>query len=486
MGMKEEHVSDMEERDDLVEWMEDAKISRRRLLKTGGALLGAAAAGPLIYTTEVSYAESLIRGNKSNLPYHANTNVKGSVLFWHHWSSPLRHGAIRTAIRQFNKYYKGIHVSDVPFVFPDDQSKVLAAVAAGKGMPDVFVTDRPKMWNYGGVHHAFDPLTSLAKRDHITGKEFWPFTWYESTYKGQVYALPYETDCRVIYWNRAMFIDAGLNSNKGPATWGDLSSLANKLDHKSGGQYDVVTFDPLWGGDLTSWPWTNRADFQNKKQYPTLNTSRMIQTADWMKSWNDRYGQANLNAIASQQTGGKDQFGLGHAATIVDIPSRQSQMNFYGVSFTTKKGDKPFPYWGVGLVPHNAGGKSYSFSGGFSLSMPHNGHRSKGTTDAAWEFIKFMAFVGQRTWAQLTFAIPTVPSIAKNDPILSAQPHWNVFMKAMALGHAGDRNFYDLLFPGDVVLTAQNDILNGKSSAKDALNAAQSQALTNMKRNGGP
>ena len=270
------------------------------------------------------------------------------------------------------------------------------------------------------------------------------------------------------------------------AVLGELASLANKLDHKSGGQYDVVTFDPLWGGDLTSWPWTNRADFQNKKQYPTLNTSRMIQSADWMKGWNDRYGQANLNAIALQQTGGKDQFGLGHAATIVDIPSRQSQMNFYGVSFTTKKGDKPFPYWGVGLVPHNAGGKSYSFSGGFSLSMPHNGHRSKGTTDAAWEFIKFMAFVGQRTWAQLTFAIPTVPSIAKNDPILSAQPHWNVFMKAMALGHAGDRNFYDLLFPGDVVLTAQNDILNGKSSAKDALNAAQSQALTNMKRNGGP
>ena len=486
---KEECVSDLHPDGFEPESFLEERVSRRRVLKAGGAMLGAAVAGPLLFTTEKTYAESLITANKSNLPYHANTGVKGSILFWHHWSSPLRHGAIRTAIRQFNQHYKRVHVTDVPFIFPDDQAKVLAAVAAGKGMPDVFVTDRPKMWNYGGVHHAFDTLTSLAKRDKITGKEFWPFTWYESTYKGQVYALPYETDCRVMYWNRALFIDAGLNANKGPATWNDLTPLAAKLDHKNGGQYDVVTFNPLWGADLTAWPWDNRTDFQDKHMRPTVNNSRMIQTAEWMKSWVDRYGKPNLDAIASLSTGGKDQFGLGHAATIIDIPGRQSSMNFYGVTFTTKKGDKPFPYWGVGLLPHNTGGKSYSYSGGFSLSMPRNAHRSGAVRDASWEFMKFMSFVGQRTWAQLTFAIPTVPSIARNDSILSAQPHWKTFMQAMALGHAGDRNLYDVLFPGDVIVTgtdAQDAIINGTKSAKDALDAAQAQALQNMKRNGGP
>src|SRR5436853_1671 len=69
------------------------RMSRRTLLAAGGAALGA---GPLIFSK--ADAEGLFSAaQKSNLPYKANTSVKGHVVMWHHYGSPLRHGAIREA-----------------------------------------------------------------------------------------------------------------------------------------------------------------------------------------------------------------------------------------------------------------------------------------------------------------------------------------------------------------------------------------------------
>lgn len=489
----EEQVTDMNEQDFLDESTEfvgffGERISRRRMLAAAGAAFGATAAGPLIFST-VDADELLF---KSNLPYNANTSVKGHITFWHHWASPLRHSAIRMAIKQFNQYYKGVTVSDTAFPFGANWDKVRTAVAAHSwsSMPDVIVSDRPSLWN-DARHKVYLPLTSMVKRDHVSGKSFWPFTWNEASYKGNVYGVPFETDVRVLFWNRAKFIDAGLNSNKGPKYWQDLPGYASKLDKKGSGPggWETVTFSPYkWGNGagLDTWVWDNRSDWQTSKQQPTINAARNIDTANWEKGWVDRYGVSTLTAVSSRNTDpAHNEFGNGFAAMFVHIPGQQAVMNYYGIQFTTAKGDKPFPFWGIGLLPYNKGGKPYSFSGGFSLSMPRNDKRSKAQADAAWEFMKFMAFVGQRTWGRVTNAIPTVPSIAQHDSVLNTTMHWKIFVEAMKYGHAGDRNFHDPLFPLDVVGPAQDDIMNGKKSAKDALDGAQAQALVNMKKPGG-
>ena len=269
--MEEKKVSDADPREDLFWLWQDEdywadeepwyaeKITRRRVLQTGGALLGAAAAGPLIFTT-VDAEEAFQR--RSNLPYKAHTGIKGNVEFWHHWASPLRRSAIRTAIRQFNRFYPNIHVKDVAFPFGTVWDKTVAAVAAKKGMADVVVSDRPTLWNFGHKKKVYERLTTLAKRDHINGKQFWPFTWREAVVSKQLYGLPYETDVRVLYWNRAKFMDAGLNANKGPVTWADLDRLSDKLDVKGGPGFETIGFSPTWGSGagLPSLIWLNRGE----------------------------------------------------------------------------------------------------------------------------------------------------------------------------------------------------------------------------------
>src|SRR5437868_11894458 len=116
--------SDEIERDDESAWRYSHKLSRRRVLQAGAAAAAAAAAGPLIFTTETTWAGQLLKNaGKSNLPYHANTSVSGTVTFWHHWASPLRHGVIRQIGRLFNHYYPKVHLNDIPFAFGDDWTK---------------------------------------------------------------------------------------------------------------------------------------------------------------------------------------------------------------------------------------------------------------------------------------------------------------------------------------------------------------------------
>lgn len=456
------------------------RISRRQVLKASLAAAGAAAAGPLIFTTNTDAAAE--EAKKSGLPYKANTNVKGTIVFWHHWASPLRHTSIRTIIKQFEQKYKHVKVVDTAFPFGDVWTKNVAAVAAGKGMPDVLVSNRPTLWYDGGLHKVYQDVTAMAKKDGLTkNKAFWPSIWSQVVFKKKLWGLPFEMDARVLYWNRALFQDNGLNPNKGPVTWADAQSFAQKLESINRTPSDVVGFYPTFGNSMgvDGWVWTDGGNVQNRKQRPTINSSQMVAAGEWMQWFGKRYPSDVVNAISSLNKPGLDQFGSGHAAMEVHIPGQQAVWNFFGVSFVNKQGVKPFPYWGVGTVPHAPGKKSINFTGGFSLSMPRNRRRKANVSEATWEFIKYMSFVGERTWSVLTQAIPVVESTARRDKFLNALPHWKVFLQAVALGDAGVRNTRDVNFPGDVTGPATSDIMNGKD-VKSVLDAAQAQALKNM------
>lgn len=463
------------------------RISRRSLLAASGAAFGAAASGPLIFSK--ADAEGLLRAaGKSNLPYKANTSVKGHVVFWHHYGSPLRHGAIREAISLFNKYYKHVTVSDVGFGFSADWDQMKTRIAAGSGIPDVIVSDRPKLYYDGAKHHFYQPVTDLVKRDGFKMSAYWPFIQRDSIVNKQVYGLGWETDCRVLFHLRATMIDNGLKPDVSPKTWNDIKTYANKLDQKGGSLngYSLVTFDPLENYDLTSWAWTNKGDAANSKGQPTINSAKMQETATWIKSWLDRYGGFSVDqAIAAHSSGGQADNPMTKKNTVfhVDTPTNQAVWEFYDLRFYTKAGKRIYPFYGAALVPYNTGGSPSNLTGGFDLSMPRK-KASAGQRDATWEFMKFMSLVGQKYFAEKVTAVPSVLSMAKNDPILKGTANWSTFLKGMAHGHPSIQT-KDPAFPTDVLGT---DVLNpmwrGDKSVKDTLDSAQQQAITNMNKPG--
>ncbi|HLJ69145.1 MAG TPA: extracellular solute-binding protein [Chloroflexota bacterium] len=462
------------------------RVSRRRALATGGALLGAAAAGPLIFT-KVD-AEGLLKSYlKTNLPYRANTSVKGHVVLWHHYGSPIRHNGIIQAINLFKKIYKGVSVSDVGFGFAADWTEMKTRIAAGSGIPDVVVSDRPKLYYDGARHHFYQDVSDLVKRDGLKMSAFWPFVQRDSIINKKIYGLGWETDCRTLYHLRATFIDAGLKPDVSPKTWNDLKRLADQLDGKGsslngyntyGGK--VVTFDPIQGYDYISWSWTNKGDAISPKGKPQFNSAREIDTANWVKGWLDRYGGFSTDqSISAHSQGSQASNPMTTKNTIfwVDTPTNEAVWLFYDLRFYTKDGKRINPFYSAALLPVNTGGKPYNLTGGFDLSMPRK-KESAAQRNATWEFMKFMSLVGQQYFAQQVLAIPSVQRMAQTNSILKSFPNYSTFLKAMPWGkpnyHTNDPSLESDVASSDVV----NAMWRGDKSVKDTLNAMQQNALT--------
>lgn len=449
------------------------RATRRDVLKVGGGLALATLGGARF--------PALLSAQGSTTPaYTAHTDVKGDITFWHFWGSPLRRTAVRRIVAQFKQMYPNINVKETYIPFSDIWNKNLAAVAAGSGMPDVIVEDRPQLANRA-KNNIETSLADLAKRDNVTGAAYWPFTWKEADVNGEPYGLPYETDIRVLYYNKAAFVDAGLDPDKPPTNWDDLWAYSDKLDQKDGDKLTRVGFYPLFGNTgLDQWAWCNGGEWQDASDNPTFTDPANVATLTWIKKWVDRYGASNIKALQSTfASGNQDGFMSGKVAMIVDIQGYTAVLNFYNPSFKTKK-DEDAGY-GVTDIPPAAGHKPASLSGGFALSIPHGAKQR----DASWEFIKYMSFVGQESWARDTYGMPTIEEMAKSDPILQAQPNWSYFVKAMSYGRAAVYNPYYPAMMSDLIPLATDDVVTGKKSPEQALADAQKKAEDEIKRNKG-
>ncbi|HEX6508078.1 MAG TPA: hypothetical protein VF221_10635, partial [Chloroflexota bacterium] len=354
-------------------------------------------------------------------------------------------------------------------------------------------SNRLSLWS-DAPKNLYVDLTPYNARDKVSGSVYFPITWQQSNVKvkgkTRLYALPFETDIRVMFYNRAALVDAGYKPDAAPKTWAQLASMADKLDKKTGSRYSRITAWPFDLG-LDQLVWLNNGDWQNSKQFPTANSAANVGAADWAKFYVDRYGgQTGYNFVKTSITNNNlDLFGSGLQVFHLDQPTYQDfTLVQYGAKFvpSTPKYSNLFPYWGVTYLPvAHSGVKPWSFSGGFSVSAPRNKHRSSATTAAAWEFIKFMSLVGQLTFERYAGNIPTVVKMA-HDPSLTTKQHWSQFIAALKYEHKLTQNKWDTQYPADVVQTAQNHITDGSQTAKQAMDAMQQQALTNMKRTGGP
>lgn len=449
------------------------RLARRGVLKLGAGLAAGAVGARLLPGR--AFAQT------GELPYTANTSLSGEIEFWHFWGSQLRRTAIRRAIALFNEVYPDIKVTETQVPFSDIWTRNLAAVAAGEGMPDVIVEDRPRLKDRAANDIEMS-LGDLAARDGVTGEQFWPFTWEEATTaEGVPYGLPFETDIRVLYYNKAAFIDAGLDPNKPPTNWDELATFSDALDIRDGDELTRVGFYPTLGNiGLADWGWNNGGEWQDADFNPTFNAPENVAALEWMKTWADRYGHDNLLALQSTfGSGTQDGFMSGKVAMIVDIQGYTAVLGYFGAQFVTEA-DENVGY-GVAAIPPAPGHEPAALSGGFALSIP----RGAENVEQAWEFVKFMAFVGQQSWSRDTYAMPTIQEVATTDAVLLASPNWPLFVEAMAYGRAATYNpYYPAMLP-DLLPTATTAALDGSQTPQEALDEAQGKAEEEVERSRG-
>ena len=140
-----------------------------------------------------------------------NPDVSGEIEIWHFWASPVRRTGLQRIIAMCQQKLPNITVTDTVKPFGDIWTANVAAVAAGSGMPDVIVSDRPTLPK-DAADGVYMSLQEFADRDGITRDQFYDWAWDQTLFEGQTYGIPFETDVRVLFLEQTALRSSGTRS----------------------------------------------------------------------------------------------------------------------------------------------------------------------------------------------------------------------------------------------------------------------------------
>lgn len=345
---------------------------------------------------------------------------------------------LEARVREFERRHPGITVSVLSMGAGGMNPQKLMTSIVGNVPPDLIRQDRFTIGDWAS-RDAFLPLDRYIARDRdnpdgVREENFYPACWKEATYTdpftGQkgVYAIPYETDDRLLFYNRSLFREAGIVDEQGeakpPQTWEELLQDALKLTRRNpDGTYERIGFIPNFGNAwLYLYAWQNDGEFLSRDgRTCTLNDPKNVEALEYMVKVYDALG--GVDAVNSFQSGFQanelDPFLTGKVAMKIDgswVPERIAR---YGPELDFAVVPPPVPADRL----HRKGRfaedtETYlTWAGGFSFAIP----RGAPHPDAAWEFIKWMTSpeagvidaAAQKSYNE-SKERPYVPSISAN------------------------------------------------------------------------
>lgn len=210
------------------------------------------------------------------------------VQYWHNFGAGLAAEIHTKQILNFlnaNSTY-AVDVQYVPTTAGTQLSDKLIAAISGGDPPDAARFDRFIVTSWAARGFLSD-LTDRAKRDGVTEDKFIKEGWLEATWRGKVYAVPFDTDLRGLYYNKKHIEAAGLDPNKPPTTIEELDQYADALTKKDGAKYSQMGFIP-WAlqGSLYTYGWIFGGEFYDRdKDVITLSLGLNFYRQEYDTAW---------------------------------------------------------------------------------------------------------------------------------------------------------------------------------------------------------
>jgi len=385
-----------------------------------------------------------------------------TISYWHIYTDGPMKDLTDRLLADFQAKNPHITVEQLGVNFFDYWTKLSTAMAAGSG-PDLALNDTSTVPSRAKTGAILSTDEFIA-RDGVQLDDYFPVLVDRMTYEGKMYGMPNDTDVRVLYYNKKMFADAGLDPNTPPANWDELEQYADKLtkwnDNK---MLDVIGFSPALG-NLHFWTlaWTNGGDFWDDEGKPTFNTPENLEALQWEKQIQDKYGVKAMSAFNSQASAlGFSPFIAGKAAMIVDVNNLYNEIQ-------TRAPDLDF---GVAPIPYKA--NPASWSAGFSLELVNNKDDKRAA--AAWELMKYLT--SAEVQVQIHEASGSLVSNVKaaTDPKFMDDPNWKMIVDQME--HSRFIEYIEAMpsWHGNLDPVEQA-VLNSGKDPKEFLDGAQKDA----------
>ena len=281
-----------------------------------------------------------------------------------------------------------------------DPQRLLCAIAGGDP-PDLVMFDRYAVAEWA-ARGAFVPLDERIARDRdlpdaIRAEDYFPATWQEAQWQGNVYAIPSGTDNRALYYNRDLLVAAGFVDDQGrarpPRTWDELEDYAVKLsdfERDDKGQVVAVRsrigFIPNYGNAwFYFYSWMNGGQLLSDDGLTcTLASDANTEAMRYVTRLYDTLGGARLVAAyqSSFQGAELDPFLTGRVAMKIDGNWVLNNIGNYKRDLNFGVAPAPMPRKQL-----EAGKPYISWAGGWSWVIPVGAKHP----EEAWRLIRWLA-----------------------------------------------------------------------------------------------
>lgn len=272
--------------------------------------------------------------------------------------------------------YNKSHKNQVALtVTPNDDYVARVGAAAGSGnLPDLFAADIvyvPNWTDAGLFTDISDRIASLPYKDSIAKGHL-----EAGTRDGKQYVLPFVLDLSVMFWNKALYKEAGLDPEKGPTTIEEFKQQALKVQAlKKPGVYGTYIGGNCGGCNVFTWfpmMWASGEEVMSPEGTESLlagDTAKKVYTM-----WNDLF---KAGAVAP---GAKDETGATWVASFQE--GKIGVMPYPATLLATASKTVDV---GVAGIPGVSGGTS-TFVGGDGMGIS----KDSKVRDQAWNFLAWM------------------------------------------------------------------------------------------------
>lgn len=380
------------------------KISRRQFLTATGMLAAAGLLSGCGGSTGTAAAASSTAASSAASSAAAGTYdvTEPITITWWHALETQYDELVAEVVDGFNKSQDKVTV-EAQYIgkYADVNEALVAANAAGTGLPGVVVANTDYVASYGesGLYEDLGPYAAGTGYDL---KDFADGLLVSAQYDGKQVSLPFLHSTQIIYYNKKMAQDKGVTI---PDKIGDFGAFLEKVSEKGADGKPSV-----YGTVFPGW---------DQWYFETLylNEGVKIIADDNTCDLNSEAALAMSKQIQDWCNGGVAYWAFGEDA------SATMRQNFYdGKAFSVLHTSSLYNNYvdncdfevGMAWYPASSTGAKNSEVGGCVLGIPSKNDQA--TKNAAWQFLQYLCGKDvNMKWAEGTGYLPTRKSVLETE-----------------------------------------------------------------------
>ena len=282
---------------------------------------------------------------------------------------------IDKAIAKFEHAHPGVTVHYYSGIRKDDYSEWFSRKLLAGEEPDIFMVLGTDFNQFASMGVMKNLETFIEEDTDFDPEKYFTSAFVSGQYESVQYALPYETVPTLMFVNKTLLTQEGIDMPEENWTWEDFYEICKKVTRDTDGdgvldQFGSYNYD--WMDALCS---NGGGVFNTKGTEAALTDSRVVEAVKYVRSINDLYGGEKLT---------QEDFNGGRVA-------------FMPLTFAEYRTYKTYPYkirkyanfqWDCVTMPAGEQGGNISQVDSLLMGISANTKEEK----LAWEFLKLLTY----------------------------------------------------------------------------------------------